>query len=97
MARVMMVVQYEIKASKVEKYKSLIEEMKAQYLNNENVNYSVFSQKGNPLAFTEIYTADSVEQFDRFEEIDDEATDMIVKKMFDCVGSKQKFITLLEN
>lgn len=96
MASVIMIVQYEVNETKLDKFQLLIQEMKNHYQNSEIIKYTVFNQKGKPTSFTEVYSANSVDDFDKFIDSEDDATDLIAKQIVDCVVGTQRYQTLVE-
>ncbi|MDA0986377.1 MAG: hypothetical protein O3A55_02025 [Bacteroidetes bacterium] len=97
MAKVIMIVQYEVNEAKLEKHQLLIEQMKNNFVNNPNVTYSFYKQKGKANSFIEMYVANTEEDFENFENNENYETDLIEKRMVDCIIGKQKYLTFLEN
>jgi L-rhamnose mutarotase len=79
MPKVIFTISYDINPEKRDDYLQVMQELKNHITASTAQNYSVFQQKENH--FVEVYMFNSVEEFDRFEESEDEKTESLVNRV----------------
>ena len=95
MSKVIFSVQYEIENSKVEEFKSIINELKVLLKAEGLEDYSVYELKGKSNQYQEQYTFISEEAFEAFDDNTDERLNILVNKLNDiAVNHSVKYSTL---
>ena len=95
MSKVIFSVQYEIENSKVEEFKSIINELKVLLKAEGLEDYSVYELKGKSNQYQEQYTFISEEAFEAFDDNTDERLNILVNKLNDiAVKHSVKYSTL---
>ena len=95
MSKVIFSVQYEIENSKVEEFKSIINELKVLLKAEGLEDYSVYELKGKSNQYQEQYTFISEETFEAFDDNTDERLNILVNKLNDiAVKHSVKYSTL---
>ena len=95
MSKVIFSVQYEIDSSKVEEFKSIINELKVLLKAEGLEDYSVYEVKGKASQFQEQYTFVSEEAFEAFDDNTDERLNILVNKLNEiAVKHSVKYFTL---
>jgi hypothetical protein len=82
MAKVILVVNYEVQPNKREEYLSLIEDLKKGYLDSKLAKLEVYEIQGLQNNFMEIYTYNSEEEF---RNSDDSQFDDLVAQINSCL------------
>ncbi|MGC8595443.1 MAG: hypothetical protein ACP5MI_07555 [Candidatus Kryptoniota bacterium] len=82
MAKVILVVNYEVEPNKREEYLSLIEELKKGYADSKMAKFEVYEIQGLQNNFMEIYTYNSEEEF---RNSDDSQFDDLVGQINSCL------------
>ena len=97
MARVIFTISYEINPEKRDEYLTLSKAMKAHLGGTQGKNYTIYEQKGKKNSFSEVFICNSVEEFDRLEDDEDERTEELVRQLEGLlVNGKMKYTTLVE-
>ncbi len=96
MPRVMFSVSYTIKPALRERYLGLIRQLKGVQ-EGKNKAYSVFETKGKANHFTEVFTLNSLDEFEAMDDNQDEQTEELISKVGDCVDNQgMKYQTMIE-
>ena len=95
MANVLFTISYEIKPIKRDEYLNLASEMKNHFVNVLGKQYDVFEQKGKPNVFTEVFTCNSIEEYDDLEDASDEKIQELISKLEEMIVTKMKYQTLI--
>ena len=97
MARVIFTISYEINPEKRDEYLALSKAMKEHLAGTKSKNYTIYEQKGKKNNFSEVFVCNSVEEFDRLEDDQDEQTEELVSQLESLlVNGKMKYTTLIE-
>ena len=97
MPRVLFTISYGIKPEARAAYLEHIARMKAHFLNVAKKNYAVFEVKGRKNQFMEVFTSETMEEFDALEDnMDPEAEAMVVKVEGFVNDDGMKYTTLVE-
>jgi hypothetical protein len=98
MPRAIFMISYPIKKKNRDEYLETVQVLKNYLTLERGRNYSVFEAKNKPNQFNEIYTCDSMEEYDRIEEEDDKFADQLIDKIADFIeGGKVEYRTLIES
>jgi hypothetical protein len=81
MSKVILTVSYEILSEKREEYLEYMKEIKEYILKKNNCEYSLFEQIGRKNLFSEIYSFNSKEDYDNFDEVEDEQMEVLLDKL----------------
>ena len=95
MAKVLFTISYEIKPVKRDEYLSLASEMKNHFVNILGKGYDVFEQKGTKNVFSEVFTSNSIEEYDDLEDASDEKIQELISKLEEMIIGKMKYQTLI--
>ena len=97
MSKVIFTISYGIKPELRDQYLELVKEMKDHFTNVGKKNYSVYETKGKKEQFTEVFTTESMEEFDALEDNQDEKAENLVRALEKFVDeSGMKYTTLVE-
>ena len=97
MSKVIFTISYGIKPELRDQYLELVKEMKDHFTNVGKKNYSVYETKGKKEQFTEVFTTESMEEFDALEDNQDERAENLVRALEKFVDdSGMKYTTLVE-
>jgi quinol monooxygenase YgiN len=97
MAKVLFSVQYEINPDKRDEYLKLVKELKNLLKAEGLLDYSVYEQKHKPNHFEEIYTFDSSEAYDNFEDAQSERINILISTINNLSkDNSTKYTTLYE-
>ena len=97
MSKVIFGIQYEIDGSKREEYMALIRELKTLLSADGLENYAVYEVKGKQNHFEELYTFNSLEAYENFDDNQNERLGILLTKLSDMViGNSMKYTTLTE-
>ena len=97
MAKVIFTISYEIKPEKRANYLALAKEMQQHLAGTRGKNYTVFEQKNKKNNFSEVFTCNSVEEFDQLEDDQDEKTEELINRLEEYLtNGKMKYTTLVE-
>ena len=97
MPRVLFSISYRIKPEHREQYLTYVRELKQHISQVRKKNYSVFETRGKANHFTEVFTTESMEDFDALDDNQDERTEDLVSKVEECVDQDgMKYQTLVE-
>jgi hypothetical protein len=93
----MFTISYGIKAELREQYLEHAKQMKQHFTTTGKKDYSVFEVRGKKNHFTEVFIANSIEEFDALEDNQDEVTQSLVGKLEQFIDSRgMKYSTLVE-
>lgn len=97
MAKVLFTIQYEIIQDKKAEYLKVIPEMK-NVLTKEGIeSYNVFEVKGKANSFQEIYSFNSMETYEAFDDSEDDRLNILINKIGDMtVENSTKYSTLIQ-
>ena len=97
MTKVIFTISYEIKPEKRDEYLALSQEMKNHLAGTRGKNYSVYEVKGKGNSFSEVFVCNSMEEFDRLEDDQDEKTEELVRRLETLLtNGRMKYTTLIE-
>jgi quinol monooxygenase YgiN len=97
MARVIFSIQYEISPQRRDEYFKIIKELKNLMTTEGLESYSVYEVKGKPNHFEEMYTFNSMEAYEAFDDDQDERINILVNKLNDLtLKESTKYSTLIE-
>jgi L-rhamnose mutarotase len=98
MPRVILTITYTIKPEKREEYLSLAREMKEHFSTVRKKNYGIFEGKVKRNQFTEMFIADSMEEFEALDDNMDEKSDALLAKLEEYLdGDGMKYNTIVES
>ena len=97
MSKVIFAIQYEIDENKRVEYMALIRELKTLLTADGLENYTVYEVKGKQNHFEELYTFNSPEAYENFDDNQNERIGILLSKLSDMVkGNSMKYTTLTE-
>jgi hypothetical protein len=97
MSKVIFAIQYEIDENKRVEYMALIRELKTLLTADGLENYAVYEVKGKQNHFEELYTFNSPEAYENFDDNQNERIGILLSKLSDMVkGNSMKYTTLTE-
>ena len=97
MAKVIFTISYDIKPEKRDEYLALSKEMKHHLAGSKGKNYTIYEHKGKKNSFSEVFICNSMEEFDRLEDDQDDTTEELVQRLEDMLtNGKMKYATLVE-
>jgi antibiotic biosynthesis monooxygenase (ABM) superfamily enzyme len=97
MGKVVLLVNVELTPEKREEYIQFTSQLKTRFEGNPKLQYSAFENQGKDAKnhFTEMFTFDSMESYEAFEEEDDEAAKDLSAKIIG-LSSRTKYSTFIE-
>ncbi len=97
MSRIIFSIQYEINPQRRDEYFKIIKELKNLITTEGLESYSVYEVKGKPNHFEEMYTFNSMEAYEAFDDDQDERINILVNKLNDLtIKESTKYTTLIE-
>lgn len=97
MPKVLFTVSYHVRPEMREAYLSHVKQLRNHLQAEEGKNYTVFQAKGKDLQFSEVFVADSVEDFDAMEDNQDEVTRKLLQDIENCMErGTTRYTTMLE-
>ncbi len=97
MAKVIFTISYDVHPEKRDEYIALSKVMKEHLAGVQGKNYTIFEQKGKKNSFSEVFICNSMEEFDRLEDDEDEKTEELVGRLESLLtNGKMKYTTLVE-
>lgn len=97
MSKVIFSIQYEVSPSKREEYMSVVKELKNLLQADGLENYSVYEIKGKNNHFQELYTFNSIEAYEAFDDDQNERINILINKLNDLTTENStKYTTLME-
>ncbi len=97
MGKVIFSIQYEINSDKRDEYLKLIKELKNLLKADGLLDYSIYEQKNKPNHFEEIYTFDSSDAYDNFEDAQSERINILISSISNLSKENStKYTTLYE-
>jgi len=97
MAKVIFSIQYEINSAKRDEYFGVVKELKNLLKADGLENYSVFEVKGKTNHFQELYTFNSIEAYEAFDDDQNERINILINKLSDLTtDNSTRYTTLLE-
>lgn len=96
MAKVLFTISYEVNPAKREEYLALTQQMKDLFSRSNGKSYSIFEQKGKKNNFSEVFIFDSMEEYDRLEDQDEQMGALVEQLEALLVDKKMKYTTLIE-
>lgn len=97
MSKVIFTIQYEIEGDRREDYMALARELKTLLKADGLESYGVYQVKGKKNQFEEIYTFNSNEAYENFDDNQNERTSILLNKLSDMVKENStKYTTLNE-
>ena len=98
MAKVMFTISYQINPDKRDEYLALSKELKEYLMGTKGKNYSIYEQKGKKNSFAEVFVCNSIEEYDRLEDDQDEKLEGLVQRLEGMLfNGKMKYTTLIES
>ena len=97
MFKVLFSIQYEIDVTKRDEYLMLARELKTLLKADGLENYAVYEVKGKQNHFEELYTFNSLEAYENFDDNQNERIGILLNKLNDMVkNNSTKYTTLTE-
>ncbi|OGU31246.1 MAG: hypothetical protein A2057_04325 [Ignavibacteria bacterium GWA2_35_9] len=97
MSKVIFIIQYEIEETRRDEYLTLARELKTLLKADGLENYAVYEVKGKQNHFEELYTFNSLEAYENFDDNQNERISILLNKLSDMQKSNStKFTTLTE-
>ncbi|MFH1194575.1 MAG: hypothetical protein V1720_02610 [bacterium] len=97
MAKVIFSISYDIIPEKRTDYMDVIRELKNLVKAEGLINYSVYEKKNHKNSFEEIYTFNSLEAYENFEDAQNERIDILMDKLSDMIKQQStNYSTLIE-
>jgi quinol monooxygenase YgiN len=96
MSKVLFSIQYEIENDKRDEYLTVVRELKNLLKADGLESYSVYEVKGKPNHFEEIYTFNSNEAYENFDDNQTERISILLNKLNGMVKGSSKYTTLNE-
>ena len=97
MSKIIFTIQYEIEENKREEYLTIVRELKNLIKVDGLQDYSVYEVKGKPNHFEEIYSFNSSEAYENFDDNQNERISILLNKLTDITkGNSTKYTTLNE-
>ena len=97
MSKVIFIIQYEIEGARRDEYLTLARELKTLLKADGLENYAVYEVKGKQNHFEELYTFNSLEAYENFDDNQNERISILLNKLSDMQKSNStKFTTLTE-
>jgi len=97
MAKVIFSIQYEVEPVKRDEYFSVVKELKNLLKADGLEAYSVYEVKGKPNHFQELYTFNSPEAYEAFDDDQSERINLLINKLNDLTTENStKYTTLYE-
>lgn len=97
MSKVIFVIQYEIDENRRDEYMALARELKTLLKADGLEDYAVYEVKGKQNHFEELYTFNSLEAYENFDDNQNERIGILLNKLSDMVkDNSTKYTTLTE-
>ena len=97
MSKVIFIIQYEIEETRRDEYLTLARELKTLLKADGLENYAVYEVKGKQNHFEELYTFNSLEAYENFDDNLNERISILLNKLSDMQkNNSTKFTTLTE-
>jgi len=97
MSKVIFIIQYEIEETRRDEYLTLARELKTLLKADGLENYAVYEVKGKQNHFEELYTFNSLEAYENFDDNQNERISILLNKLSDMQkNNSTKFTTLTE-
>jgi hypothetical protein len=93
----MFTISYGIRPERRDEYLAHVVRLRDQFTKVEGKSYAVFETRGKRDQFTELFSADSMEEFDALEDYKDVQTEALVARIQEFVDENgMKYTTLVE-
>ncbi len=97
MEKVIFTIKYQVIEEKTTEFLDVVRELKNIVKAEGLENYSIFSVKGKKNLYQEVYTFESMEAYDNYDDAADERLDILMNKLADLVKpSSTEYLTLNE-
>ena len=97
MEKVVFAIKYEVLEEKITDFLDVVRELKNIVKVEGLESYTVFAVKGKKNVYQEIYTFESAEAYDNYDDAADERTDILMNKLADLVKpNTTEYLTLNE-
>ncbi|MGE5432826.1 MAG: antibiotic biosynthesis monooxygenase [Syntrophomonadaceae bacterium] len=97
MAKVIFSIQYEVIPTKRDEYLNIMRELKTLVSSNGLLSYSVYEKKNKANSFEEVYTFESDEAYEAFDDNQNERIDILMSKLSDLIkDNSTKYTTMYE-
>jgi len=97
MEKVIFTIKYQVIEEKTTEFLDVVRELKNIVKAEGLENYSIFSVKGKKNIYQEVYTFESMEAYDNYDDAADERLDILMNKLADLVKpSSTEYLTLNE-
>lgn len=97
MGKVIFSIKYGIQPEKRNEYLGVVKELKSLVKADGLESYSVYEEKSKQNNFSEVYTFDSKDSYENFDDIEDERIDLLMTKLSDMIQQQTThYSTLFE-
>ncbi|MGE5352939.1 MAG: antibiotic biosynthesis monooxygenase [Acidobacteriota bacterium] len=97
MAKVIFSIQYDVMPAKRDEYLNIMRELKTLVSSNGLLSYSVYEKKNKQNSFEEVYTFESDEAYEAFDDNQNERIDILMSKLSDLIKENStKYTTMYE-
>lgn len=97
MGKVVLLVNVDLSPESREEYVATTRQLKERLQSTSGVNYSVYESGGkSPHSFTEMFTFESTEAYDAFDDNDDDVTKDLFARITDLAIGPPRYTTLHE-
>lgn len=97
MAKVIFSIQYEVVPTKRDEYFNIMRELKTLVASNGLLSYSIYEKKNKQNSFEEVYTFESDEAYEAFDDNQNERIDILMSKLSDLIKENStKYTTMYE-
>ncbi len=85
MGKVLFSIKYEIKPEKKDEYRIIIKELKNLIKSDKVSDYRVYEYYNKKNTFEEVYTFNSEEDFENWDDVQSERVELLMKKLGDII------------
>ncbi|MCK5572109.1 MAG: hypothetical protein KAJ12_05085 [Bacteroidetes bacterium] len=97
MPRVLFTITYGIKPEMRDTYLEFVKEMKHHFTSVGQKSYAVYEVKGKKNHFSEVFSTETIEEFDALEDNQDERTQELISRLEGFIDDQgMKYTTLIE-
>ncbi|HEX2962206.1 MAG: hypothetical protein HF300_02615 [Ignavibacteria bacterium] len=97
MAKVIFSIQYDVVPTKRDEYFNIMRELKTLVASNGLLSYSIYEKKNKQNSFEEVYTFESDEAYEAFDDNQNERIDILMSKLSDLIKENStKYTTMYE-
>lgn len=96
MPKVLFTISYTVVPEKREEYLALVKEMHDHLVGQKQKQYSVYEVQGKKNRFMEVFSCDTMEEYDALEDDQDETTESLVRRLEEFLeDGKMNYSTLI--